>query len=158
MKYLFALSLSILFMVVYSQEENQNDVVKIFNEELFQDAPYSSWYNAEYVYTPNAEIIIQLSTQNLNVEIFIVLGTWCSDSQVQVPRFLKILDLIDYDKNKMTLVGVDQNLSLPNYPIKNYNIEKVPTFIIYKNKVEVGRIIETPSTSLEEDLLNILKN
>jgi len=36
------------------------------------------------------------------------------------------------------------------------NIESVPTFIFLKNKVESGRIIETPHTSLEQDMLNIL--
>jgi hypothetical protein len=36
------------------------------------------------------------------------------------------------------------------------NIERVPTFIFLKNKVEAGRIIETPVTSLEQDMLNIL--
>lgn len=158
MKYLFAFSLSVLLLVAFGQNENQNDIVKVFNEELLQDAPYSTWYNAEYAYTPNTEVITQLSTLNLNYDIVIVLGTWCSDTQKQVPRFLKILDLIDYDKNKMTLIGVDQNKSLPNYPISNFNIEKVPTFIIYKNKVEVGRITESPSATLEQDLLNILQD
>ena len=35
-------------------------------------------------------------------------------------------------------------------------IQRVPTFIIYKNNIESGRIIETPKTSLEQDLVNIL--
>ncbi|MCU0370461.1 MAG: thioredoxin family protein [Bacteroidales bacterium] len=35
----------------------------------------------------------------------------------------------------------------------NYNIQKVPTFIIYRKGREIGRIIETPYTTLEKDLL-----
>jgi uncharacterized protein (DUF1015 family) len=37
-------------------------------------------------------------------------------------------------------------------------IEKVPTFIVYRNGEEIGRIIETPIKSMEEDLYEILKN
>jgi hypothetical protein len=32
----------------------------------------------------------------------------------------------------------------------------VPTFIVLQNKIEAGRIIENPVTSLEQDMLNIL--
>ena len=35
-------------------------------------------------------------------------------------------------------------------------IQRVPTFIIYKNNIEAGRIIENPVTSLEQDMVNIL--
>ena len=36
------------------------------------------------------------------------------------------------------------------------NIEKVPTFIFYKNGIEIGRIIESPEKSIEKDFLKIL--
>jgi hypothetical protein len=36
------------------------------------------------------------------------------------------------------------------------DIKRVPTFIIYKNNIETGRIIENPTTSLEQDMVNIL--
>ena len=36
------------------------------------------------------------------------------------------------------------------------DIDRVPTFIIYKNNIEAGRIIENPITSLEQDMVNIL--
>ena len=44
-------------------------------------------------------------------------------------------------------------------PVGEYNkldIQSVPTFIIFKNNIEAGRIIENPVTSLEQDLVNIL--
>ena len=37
------------------------------------------------------------------------------------------------------------------------NIERVPTFIIYRGEKEIGRIVETPKKSLERDLWNIVK-
>jgi len=36
------------------------------------------------------------------------------------------------------------------------NINFVPTIIVYRNTIEVNRIVEIPVESLEQDLLNIL--
>jgi hypothetical protein len=56
----------------------------------------------------------------------------------------------------VTFIGVD---NVKNSPIGGYeamDIQRVPTFIIYKNNIETGRIIENPVTSLEQDMVNIL--
>ena len=37
------------------------------------------------------------------------------------------------------------------------DIKYVPTFIVYRNGKEIGRIVESPQTTLEGDLKNILK-
>ena len=42
--------------------------------------------------------------------------------------------------------------------LHGYEIEYVPTFIFYREDKEIGRIIETPILSLEEDMLAILIN
>jgi hypothetical protein len=36
-------------------------------------------------------------------------------------------------------------------------IKRIPTFIIYKKKREIGRIVETPGDLIEKDLLKILQ-
>ena len=56
---------------------------------------------------------------------------------------------------------VNRDKKNPESDIEYLNIERVPTFIFYKtggdgSKKEIGRIIETPVRSLEEDLLDIL--
>jgi hypothetical protein len=38
-----------------------------------------------------------------------------------------------------------------------YGTERVETIIIYRNGAELGRIVEAPATSIESDLLEILK-
>jgi len=42
-----------------------------------------------------------------SVHVTIVMGTWCSDSQQQVPRFFKLTDNIQYISN-ITIICVDQ--------------------------------------------------
>ena len=40
--------------------------------------------------------------------------------------------------------------------IASLKIEAIPTFIVYRKDAEIGRIVETPKTTLEADLLEIL--
>jgi hypothetical protein len=40
--------------------------------------------------------------------------------------------------------------------IDDLKIEFVPTFIFFKNDVEIGRIVEAPTESLEIDMVKIL--
>lgn len=42
--------------------------------------------------------------------------------------------------------------------IQDQHIERVPTFIVYADGRELGRIVETPEGSLEEHLVKILKS
>jgi hypothetical protein len=120
--------------------------------------PYSEWYVKEmdgYSCNPQAiDTLKGISREGLSVKI--VLGTWCPDSRREVPRFMRILKEIDFPESGLKLIGVD---NMKFSPIDNYDelgIERVPTFIFYRNNIEAGRIIENPTTSLEQDMVNIL--
>jgi hypothetical protein len=56
----------------------------------------------------------------------------------------------------VTFIGVDNAKLSPVGEYVKLDIQRVPTFILYKNNVEAGRIIENPVTSLEQDMINIL--
>jgi hypothetical protein len=85
------------------------------------------------------------------------MGTWCPDSRREVPRFLHVLDLWKFPPEKVTFIGVDDAKISPVGEYTGLGIQRVPTFILYKNNIEAGRIIENPVTSLEQDIVNILK-
>ncbi len=123
----------------------------------FNYPEFSDWYDAEYsAYEPDDFIIEQLKSNLKNIDIEIFMGTWCGDSRREVPRFIKILDLIEYDKNKLQIINVDRNKRSPQKAEKNKTIEYVPTIIFLNNNVEIGRIIEYPIITLESDMLDIL--
>ena len=88
--------------------------------------------------------------------IKIVLGTWCIDSRREVPRFVKILDFIEFPSDKILFINVDEEKKGLSDEVQGLEINFVPTFIVYENGKEIGRIIETPFMSLEEDLINIV--
>jgi thiol-disulfide isomerase/thioredoxin len=100
------------------------------------------------------EKLLEINKDELTIQI--VMGTWCPDSRREVPRFMQILDRWKFPAAKVTFIGVDNAKLSPVGDFDKLDIQRVPTFIILKNKVEAGRIIENPVTSLEQDMLNIL--
>jgi len=128
------------------------------NPVQFSNPPHSEWYvKGHDAYVPDQQAIGKISEINMDdLSIQIVLGTWCPDSRREVPRFMKVLDLIGFPSAKVTFIGVDNSKQAPVGDYDKLEIERVPTFIFLRNKVEAGRIIENPVTSLEQDMLNIL--
>lgn len=118
---------------------------------------FSPFFAEEYSrYQQSTEILQQESKKLSQIRITIVMGSWCGDSKEQVPRFYKILDHIGFEQDRVVLISVDRNKNGHDVPVESYKIERVPTFIFYKGDKEVGRIIETPTKTLEDDFLKIL--
>jgi hypothetical protein len=120
--------------------------------------PYSTWYQKGYDdYQANTESINKLLEINKdNITIKVVMGVWCPDSRREVPRFMRIIDMWHFPAGKLVFIGVDDAKQSPVGEYTGLNIQRVPTFILYKNNIEAGRIIENPVTSLEQDMVNIL--
>ncbi len=102
------------------------------------------------------EFIDLIQKAGKDVETIVFLGTWCSDSRHQVPRFLKVIDLTRPSLERVTFYGVDRNKKSPGGNEGAYHIERVPTFVFLKQGKEIGRIVESPQTTLEGDMLSIL--
>lgn len=129
-----------------------------FNLSQLSAEPHGEWYLKgydEYNYNTDAvNKLLDISKEGLVVKI--VMGTWCPDSRREVPRFMRILDLWKFPHDKVIFIGVDNVKLSPVGEYSSLNIQRVPTFIVYKNNIEAGRIIENPVTSLEQDMVNIL--
>jgi thiol-disulfide isomerase/thioredoxin len=111
---------------------------------------FEEYYSA---YEPDRTVTNELKPRQEGIEILIVLGSWCSDSQEQVPRFFKILDIIRFNKKSVQIVAVNSSKEGGTVDLVNYNIQNVPTFVIFRKGREIGRIIEKPFMTLEKDLL-----
>ncbi len=119
---------------------------------------FSTWFNQQYkYYNPETSIINKIKKNINKVNITAVFGSWCGDSKLQVGRFYKILHDAGYDMSKLKTIAVDRALKAPGLNISSLQIHRIPTFIIYYKGKEIGRIVESPKTSLEKDLENILK-
>ncbi|MGB4845700.1 MAG: hypothetical protein WBP16_14635 [Ferruginibacter sp.] len=126
--------------------------------------PFGQWFKSGYNnYKPNIGTVTALKAQKLNnITIEIFFGSWCGDSKRELPGFLQVLNTISFPEKKLTIIGVGNSDSLtkqsPQHQETGKGIFRVPTFIVYKNGVEINRINEYPVLSLEKDLLQILTN
>lgn len=119
--------------------------------------PYSFWFNSNYHnYKFNVNVINEIKPVMKDVKFKVFIGTWCSDSKRQIPRFYRLLDEIGFNKDAVELVAMDKSKSTPQNLEKGLNIFRVPTIIALKKGKEINRIVEIPVHSLETDLLNIL--
>ena len=127
----------------------------ITREEILQSFP--DWGEVMAAYTPNEVSLEILRSISYPVEIEVVLGTWCPDSKRHVSEYFKVLDVLDNPNFFSTYIGIPRNKEARTPYIEGKNIQKVPTFIVRVDGQEIGRIIEIPAQSIEEDLLDILK-
>lgn len=144
--------------VVYDDKANQDILIGYCNIEGFTSGSFNDWFQLEYDnYVADSETLSKIDSEKIeNLEITIVLGTWCSDSQREFPRFYKILNIIGYSFDNLTIISVNRQKQAPDTHVAELNIELVPTFIFSINGKEIGRIIETPESSLENDFLKII--
>jgi thiol-disulfide isomerase/thioredoxin len=133
-------------------------ILGYFKPDQLTHYPYSTWYLKGYdeyeLKTESINKLYDISKDDITMKV--VMGVWCPDSRREVPRFMRVLNTWQFPVEKVTFIGVDDAKQSPVGEFVNLDIVRVPTFIIYKNNVEAGRIIENPVTSLEQDMVNIL--
>ena len=123
-------------------------------EEILQNLP--DWEIEVASYIPNPEVIEKLKSIQSEIKIEIVLGTWCPDTKRNVSAYFKIMEMVDNPLFMTTYIGIPRDKDSRKPFIEGKNITNVPTFIIFMNNQEKGRIIENPIKSVEEDLLDII--
>jgi thiol-disulfide isomerase/thioredoxin len=159
-----------IFVNIQAQQLNQimldsniqKDVlIGYCNREGLEVPIFSEYFVGGYAdYNADPAVIENLMAFGHDYTIVIVLGTWCSDSQEQVPRFFKIADALGFPEENIRIICVDRKKHWPGNEdeIARFNIERVPTFIFFSDGEERGRMVETPTNTLEIDWLKILKN
>lgn len=150
--------------VIINREVETSNGSKILlgqqSRDQFLKEPYAQWFTPEYdsyeVDEPTIEALKKHKLTSYNIKVF--LGTWCGDSHREVPRLMKILDLLKYPENKVVLIALNRKKEGPNGEETSYSIKRVPTIILEKHGKEIGRIIESPQSTgfLEKDLLEII--
>ncbi|WP_208997329.1 TlpA family protein disulfide reductase [Patiriisocius marinistellae] len=139
--------------------ENQGDKMLLgaINKKGLSDLKMFPWMDEEMKsYEPEATTLKKIKENLSGVKIKAFMGTWCEDSQREIPRLYKILEATDFDLSNMEIVAVSHDKETPSGFEKNLNIEFVPTLIFYKNDKELGRFVEYAQENLETDILKII--
>lgn len=136
-------------------------MVGTVNWEGLAAGTYGTWFVPNYKnYQVDATALAKLEPVIGEIKITVFLGTWCEDSQVQVPQFYKMMDHLGYNIASMEVTALERlenrDLVGPAGEEKGMNITHVPTFIFYKDGQELGRIVEYPRRTIEKDMVEII--
>ncbi|MBN4051420.1 thioredoxin family protein [bacterium AH-315-M05] len=150
------ISQSVLNKEIMTNEDGSM-LIGVCNRNGLLKSPYKTWFESQYSnYKVDSEILSKIGAVPKELHLLIFMGTWCGDSQTQVPRFYKILDTLNFDESNLTLINLNRQKTSPGNEEQEMNINEIPTFIFFKNNKEIGRIVESPVQSLEGDLYAIL--
>ncbi len=129
-------------------------VGEINKEELFRQRPVFKEGAVRYV--PDPAAVKGLKKIDKETEILVFLGTWCPDSISEVPRLLKVYDEVGNPNLTLQLIGVDRAKQDGLGLSRKFNIQRVPTFIFLREGRELGKVIEFPDKTIEEDALRLM--
>jgi len=164
MKKILTIVIILIALGQIQAQEPTKSLVGICSTADFAREPYSEWYKPGYEhYQPNTAVLNQLKKlKSEKTTLKIVFGSWCGDSKRELPRMLKTLHEAGFTDKNIQLIGVysetDVYKQAPNREEKDLNVYRVPTFIVYQNNKEIGRINEYPVESVERDLYKIVSS
>jgi thiol-disulfide isomerase/thioredoxin len=130
------------------------------NREAFQKSGYESWFSSEYKnYEAGQPYVDELKTYSDKIsKVVIILATWCPDTRRELPRVLNVLDAMNLPKDNIEMYAVDYDKENDVKGFEKYEFSRVPTIIFYEGDNEIGRIVEQPEMTLEEDMIAIFRN
>ncbi|HEV8701233.1 MAG TPA: hypothetical protein VGV60_08180 [Candidatus Polarisedimenticolia bacterium] len=115
-----------------------------------------SWEKEYDAYEPSAEDLRTLATLKGPAVLDVYFGSWCSDSRRELPRLMKILDRASPPGLRVRFFGLDRSKKKPARLARRGAIERVPTLVLSAGGREIGRIVESPRSTLEHDLAQLV--
>ncbi|GAA5186654.1 thioredoxin family protein [Ferrimonas gelatinilytica] len=140
-----------------TQNEEKKEVILtgiLSFDDLRQQPGYDDNFAA---YVPDANAVAQLKQITTPTEIVVIVGTWCPDCHRETPRLAKILNEVNNPAFTITYIGIDRTRTDPEGLSSSYDFQRIPSILVHQEQKEIGRIVESPETTLEQDLLRILQ-
>ncbi len=127
------------------------------DRSVFLSDPGHARFRARYeTATVDQNLTGMIGSLSPGVEVIVFYGPWCSDSWHHVPVFLRIAEKAGIPDERIQYVALDRSKKSRDGLEKPYGIESVPTFVFLRGGKEIGRIVESPRTTLEGDIVAIL--
>jgi thiol-disulfide isomerase/thioredoxin len=121
-----------------------NKVLKGFitKAQLVGDSSFTWFAKNIQGYTPWAQTVEALKANKDSIHILAFGGTWCDDTKYMLPKFYALADAAGFPQDRITLLGVDHSKKTIQHLSETFNVTLVPTFIVFKNGKEIGRVVE----------------
>jgi len=124
-------------------------------ERLWRQLP--AWRARRDAAEPDPKALAALRDGRAEITLTCVFGAWCHLSRESLPPLLKTVEAAGNERVRVRLIGLDDRFQEPHDAIRRLRLVNVPTLVVERAGVEVGRVVETPATeSLEGDLVAIL--
>ncbi|MBQ4833547.1 thioredoxin family protein [Pseudoalteromonas sp. MMG010] len=121
----------------------------ISTQTLLNDyAPFNEQYTA---FTPTQQDIA-LMQKLKGKEVIVLFGTWCHDSEREVPKLIKLLEASKVELASIEYVAVGYDKRDDGGIAQANDLKYTPTFIVKQNGKELVRVIEKPTGTLAQDL------
>lgn len=150
--------------IIYLQSTVVNHMQQTQDEEHDAAKEFLNVMGSNYQsYKPQTETILNLNNLSKDkvskVKIVMYGGNWCPDTHLGLPSFIRVLDDINFPQTNIEYHRVSHDKQQVDGEKAQLEIKSVPTVIFYDRIYgdEIGRIVEFPRETWEEDLLNVLK-
>ncbi len=170
MKKVFLISLIVLLISCDTQRQkplatqptkaSSGEIILLgkINKANLQTSDITSWFEEQshkISADPQWGNDLQPHLRGLKIKVF--MGTWCEDSQREIPHFFKLLDQIRFDQKNLEMYAMSEEKTTPENSEKGLEIYHVPTLVFFRNNNEINRFVELPVNSLESDIAKIIK-
>jgi thiol-disulfide isomerase/thioredoxin len=142
---------------VPDEEDGGEMLLGKINFKGLQQEPFKEWFElneAEHVLDSILVDSIRPLLKNISIKVF--MGTWCEDSQRELPALYKVLKATNYKMSDLDMIAVSHDKDTPEGFEKDYELQYVPSIIFFKDGAEINRIVEYTQETLEKDILKIL--
>ena len=112
------------------------------------------WERAIRAHRPEPEVVAMLR-EAPPARIEVLFATWCHDSFEHVPPLLAALRAASNPGLAVELVGLDRDKMEPEGRGLLREVRRVPTVVVLREGQELGRVVETPATTMDRDVAEI---
>jgi thiol-disulfide isomerase/thioredoxin len=136
---------------------SQKDIVLVGplpKEKILEALP--EWARLAKAYEPNIRAVDAIHYFSKPVRIRVFFASWNPDGKALAAAFLRTMEMADNSSVVVEWIGVSRDLKQPAEALRSESVDKVPTFIIFVEGVEKGRVIGAPQFAIEEDIAAFL--
>ncbi len=166
------ISLVIIANIIYTSNQAQTPYTSTIEDKnvtilngiitkyaIENNSAFKSWYGAnQSSYKPNVAVLNAMEAAKEKVQYVVFGGTWCEDTQFILPKFFKLQEQAGVSDNSISFYGVDRKKKTLGNLTDAFKITNVPTIIVMKNGMEIGRVVEYGKAGKwDEELAEIIK-
>lgn len=127
---------------------------KIDMKTLMNDSSAAWFYSGVNKYQPNDNMLNYVKDNRGKFNVVAVIGTWDDASRKALPALYKVIILAGSPDEQILTFGADEKLQT-DAPT-DYKVKKLPTFIVFREGKEIGRINADTDDTIESALAKIL--